>query len=376
MLPITTIVNVTVAQSPAGLAPVNVNNLLVLTDDTPVVSMGSAAYKVYNSATAVGTDWGITSKSYKAALDVFSQSPNILTGGGVLIIAPLLNPGTVEATDAAITRLAGLVYFGGVATAYTTQTTTLSAVAAVCQALQKLYFVVSSTEADLTGPSGIFFVTQSASDSYVRMLFHHDAAQTEHMKWAYAGRAMSVDFTASNTTLNMQLKQLAGVTADETLTAAFLAIAASVGVDCYGDIQGRSSLITSGANGFYDNVYNLLWLQLTLGNVWFNTIATTTTKVPQTETAMTYLKSNLQQVCALSVLNGMTAPGTWTSSDTFGDPATFRQNISVAGYYLYSLPVAQQLAADRALRKAPTVQIAVKLAGGINTGNVIVNFNV
>ena len=73
----------------------------------------------------------------------------------------------------------------------------------------------------------------------------------------------------------------------------------------------------------------------------------------------------------LSVLNGMTAPGTWTSSDTFGNPDTFRQNIAVSGYYIYSLPVAQQLAADRAARKAPTVQIAVKLAGGINTPELV-----
>ena len=69
------------------------------------------------------------------------------------------------------------------------------------------------------------------------------------------------------------------------------------------------------------------------------------------------------------------APGSWTSSETFGDPVIFANNILTRGYYIYSLPIVQQSSVEREERKAPLVQIAIKRAGAIHTSDVIVLVN-
>ena len=96
MIDITNVVNISVSAPSAGLAPYSINNLLCLTKDTPVVDMTAAKYKVYQNPTDVGTDWGTTSEAYLAAVQVFSQSPNILTGGGVFVVAPMLSTITIS----------------------------------------------------------------------------------------------------------------------------------------------------------------------------------------------------------------------------------------------------------------------------------------
>jgi hypothetical protein len=77
-----------------------------------------------------------------------------------------------------------------------------------------------------------------------------------------------------------------------------------------------------------------------------------------------------------AVLNGYVAPGVWNSPELFGVPADLRRNIGDSGYYLYSLPVSQQSQSDRAARKAPLIQIAIKLAGAIHSSSVVVSINV
>jgi hypothetical protein len=76
-----------------------------------------------------------------------------------------------------------------------------------------------------------------------------------------------------------------------------------------------------------------------------------------------------------AITNGFVAAGSWTSSTTFGNQQDLLNNISQRGYYIYSLPVAQQLPSVRTTRQAPLVQMAIKYAGAIHSSSVIVNIN-
>ena len=107
----------------------------------------------------------------------------------------------------------------------------------------------------------------------------------------------------------------------------------------------------------------------------FNFLAQSSTKVPQTEPGMNGFKAGLITVMQQFVTNGELAPGAWNSSETFGDPQIFNQNIAQNGYYVYSQPVALQSAAARNARQAPLVQIAAKRAGAIQSANIIVVLN-
>ena len=105
----------------------------------------------------------------------------------------------------------------------------------------------------------------------------------------------------------------------------------------------------------------------------FNYLRKTNTKIPQTEAGMTGLKNAYETRCVRAVRNGLIAPGKWNDSVPFGNSEDFLRNIEEKGYYIYSLPVAQQQQSEREQRIAPLVQIAIKLSGAFHSSNVIVN---
>jgi hypothetical protein len=88
---ISNVVTISVSEAPAGLSDFQINNLLILTKEVAVVSPGN--FGVYLNPTDVGTDWGTSSEAYAMANLIFSQQPNIISGGGSLIIA---NQGSSE----------------------------------------------------------------------------------------------------------------------------------------------------------------------------------------------------------------------------------------------------------------------------------------
>jgi hypothetical protein len=384
MIDIVNVVNISVVMPAAGLANYNINNLVCFTKETPAVSLGTAKYALYSNSADVATNWGTASATYAAAVAVFSQSPNILTGGGLFIVVPML---TDEVLEQAIERAQGYVYFGGCSANYTLGVTgptgytgatgaNLEALraAATAQSAGKLLFLADSAEASLQN-GGLAYEVDDSSLSYTRVLHHTDAAELETFKWSYAGRGMSTNFSAINTTSSMNLKSLPGVSSDSGMTQTILNEAKAVGADVYVNIAGQSCVISHGANGFFDDVYNLQWLIGALEVAGFNFLRTTGTKIPQTEGGMDGLKAAYRAVLVQASSNGFVAPGEWTGTDTFGNPVDFRRNIRDFGFYIYSLPVAQQSVADREARIAPAVQIAIKYAGAIHSTSVIVNVN-
>jgi hypothetical protein len=366
---ISNVVTISVSEAPAGLSDFQVNNLLILTRETAVVSPGN--FGVYLNPTDVGTDWGTSSEVYAMANLIFSQQPNIITGGGSLIIAA---QGSSETLAAAIARLEPLVFFGGVLWAgYAPSDGDILAAGAVVQPLRKMLFASSYLAASVdTGE--IFDDVKAAGYTYVRCLLYTISAQSaRYMAAAYAGRAMSTDFSGSLTTATMHMKELVGVLPDPSITQAILNKCKTVGADVYINIGGLSKVFCTGGNTYYDSVYNLTWLVFALQVAGFNAIATTSTKLPQTETGMAVLRGAYLNVLTQAVVNGYSAPGTWNGAIPFGSPAVFSRNVAQLGFYLYSAPVSTQSQADRLARKAPLVQIAVKEAGAIQSSSVIVN---
>lgn len=374
-LQLTNVINISVSQAGAGIGEYNTSNLALFTREDPDPSLfGTLGYKIYNNPTDVGTDFGTLSTTFLMANAVFSQKPNILAGGGKLIVIPFL-PGN-EGLDAAITRTKDLVqYFGVMQSEIDSQTYTLQA-AAVIQALNKIGFFVSRDALDIA-PDGTFDIFRTTGYTQSRGLYYGaaDDATALVMQAAYASRALSVDFTGSNTTSTMNLKDLAGVNADPSMTQTYQDQCVACGADTYVSLQGVSKVLCQGANRFFDQVYNQQWFVGALQVAGFNFLARSSTKVPQTEDGMTALKSAYRQVCQQAVSNQYSAPGTWDLPDTFGVLADFLANISQRGYYIYSSPISQQSPAARDARQAPLVQIALKEAGAIHSSSVLVNIN-
>ena len=368
----------------AALGQPNINTAALFTQEAPSGWAGGQTYGVYKTASAVATDFGANSSAAAMATDFFSQSPNPLLTSGYLLIIPRLHPSAWETVRAAIIRMKDVVFFYGILMDEelgTSDASEFAALAAYCESIGKTLFYASSAITDLL-PNSVLDLVRQAVQHHTRCFYYGNALlngaavqQTQRFAAAYAGRALSVDFTGSKTATTMHLKQLVNITPDTTLNQTYLTQAQTAGVDVYINESGYSCLFTSGANVFFDEVYNKDWLKFALQTNGFNYLAPSNTKIPQTEEGMAGLKDAYRKAAVLAVKNGVAAPGSWTASDTFGDPVSLRKNITDIGYYIYSSPVADQSASDRADRKAPLIQIAIKLAGAIHSSSVLVVVN-
>lgn len=382
-LSLTNVINVTVLAPGAQLGVPNMSSLAIITKALkPVTWSGGQTYGIYLSPTAVAEDWGSGSDVTNMAIAVFSQSPNILTGGGYLVIIPRLQSPSLETTENCLIRMSGVIFFEGfmIDEEMGGDVAGFLNLANYVQSTQMMFFYTSSNIADLN-PGSMLDQVRTLGDTRTRTLYYGGAlanGQTQIFSSAYSGRGMSINFAGSNTVLSMQLQSLATINPDQTINQTGFNAAQTAGVDVYVSVSGVPCAMTSGANLFFDQVYCRTWIAFQLSVNGFNYLknaAQVPGKIPQTEVGMTGLKDAYIQAFNQGLANGYMAPGTWTQPFSFGDPETFAQSITAQGYYIVSQPINKQNPAQRQARIAPLVQAAIQEAGAINSSSVIIYVN-
>lgn len=369
--------NVTVDGVDQSLVGLNFNNCVTFADIAAVFNL----YLTDAIASAISTT-GIEFTSKK----VGTSSTVALTAGtgGTDLNGTAYLHGATGTADAGanssgetiaqcLTRTQNLVGYVPIMSTLELEDAAISAAAAVIQASDNMFLQHCASTQDI---AGIATTIASAGQTKTRILLYtRSLFQASLMKAAYAGRAFSVDFTGSNTSQTMNLKQLANVTPDNGISETLYVAAQTAGCDLYVSYDGVPSVVSNGGNDFFDNPYSDLAAKFYLQTAGFNYLRQTNTKVPQTEAGMDGLKNAYRQVCNQFVTNGCWAPGSWTSSEFFGNPVIFTNNVLANGFYIFSQPVAQQNSDQREQRIAPLVQIAAKRAGAIHSGDVIVVVN-
>lgn len=318
------------------------------------------------------TSINVSFKGYYGPAALMTVTSNTLNGS-ITITVTTTTVG--ETYTAAIVRTEALVqYFGLMGSLVFDQATMLAAAAAI-QSLNKIGFFCSEDPASIEPDGLLDLLTQGGFTQSRGLYYGGTEAQALGFMAAYAGRALSTNFAGSNTTSTMHLKDLATVLPDPTMTQTILNKCQAAGADVYISLQGVPKVFCSGANQFFDQIYNLQWFAGALQVAGFNFLAQSATKVPQTEAGMDGLKGAYRNVCEQAVANAYSAPGEWNSSTTFGNQGDFLANIQQVGYYIYSQPISKQSQADREDRKAPIIQIALKEAGAIHSSTVLVYIN-
>ena len=375
-LNINNVINVSIVAPQVGLGEYNTSNLLLITSDIAQSTFPTSGYAAYLDSDSVAKDFLSTTITSKMANAVFSQVPNILAGGGRLIVAKRANAN--ETLAQAIARLTPIVQFTGVISTISETSVNGTAASNANQATQKILGLVSRRATDIAA-SGYFDTIRSTGNTRTRCLFYDKNATTDEsavlFMAAYFGRALSVNFSSPLSTQTVQGKQLATIPADPSMTQTDLELAKTAGVDIYPSIAGIPSVSSSGANLFFDRVYNFIWFAGAVEVAGFNYLRQTNTKIPQTNEGMEGLAKTFREVCARGVVNGFIAPGKWTSTTIFGSQETFLRAISETGFYVYYLPVENQSQSDRLAREASPVRVAIKEAGAIHSGSIIVNVN-
>ena len=379
VLPLRNVITVTILPTPAKLGSPNQNTVAIFTREDPTDFTAGQTFGIYKDPDQVAISFGSNSDMAAMAIALFAQTPNPVDTGGYLVIIPLEG---VETVRAALDRIGDSVFFYGVLIDEELAASDATEFAALCSKLQtadKLFGYCSSDINDLN-PGSPLDLVRSASSFRCRMFYYGDpllngaaAQQTQIFASAYLGRGLTVNFAGVGTAITMHGKQLTTIIPDQTVGQSQLDLALTAGIDTFVNIAGVPALFSSGANQFFDQVYNSDWFASELQVQGFNFLLPINFKIPQTETGMAGLKDAYRRVCEQAVTVGVLAPGFWNSAVPSGFPQSlFRQNIENIGYFVSSQPVAVQSQSDREERKAPLVQIAAKLAGAIHSSDVLV----
>ena len=234
------------------------------------------------------------------------------------------------------------------------------------------YDVFSASTNLVIDPTNVVWDIKLSSLTNYRMLF--SAAGNRKLAAGYMARAHVVNFSAENSALTMHLKEIRGVAA-EAYSQTDVTAAKAVGLDVYTTIKDVAVTLTSGANDFIDNRYNLIAFIDAVQTDMFNLLKQTGTKIPQTTPGVNKLVDQGEKTTRGFVRAGVFAPGTWTSPDRFGVEETFNRSIEQFGFYWLAGRLSDQSQADRQDRKSPVLQAAVKNAGAIHSVDIIINFN-
>ncbi|QWA12361.1 DUF3383 family protein [Sodalis ligni] len=374
-LPVSNVVNVDIIMSPTAASGRNFGALLILGTSTVIPT--TERLRLYAGIDDIGTDFGVSSPEYEAASIFFSQSPNptqVYIGRWAKTLATG-ETGTAETLAAAVNACLEYTNWYGLAVADDADLVdgdVISVAAAIeASSLSHIFAVTTGDAMTLSATSSADLAAKLKAASYSRTFVQYSTS-SKYAALSAFGRAFTVDFTGSNTTITLKFKTEPGVTY-ETLTLSQAAAVDGKNANVYVYYANDTAILQQGvmANGdFFDERQGLDWLQNYVQTNLYNLLYTTTTKIPQTDAGVTRLLTNVEASMDQSVTNGLVAPGVWNGGDigqlAAGDTLT-------KGYYVYAAPIADQAQSDREARKAPLIQVACKLAGAVHYADVQIN---
>ncbi|HBQ3934183.1 TPA: DUF3383 domain-containing protein [Klebsiella pneumoniae] len=374
-LPVSNVVNVDVIMSPVAATGRNFGALLIL--GTSTVIPVTERIRQYSAIEDIGDDFGVDSPEYEAATIFFSQSPKptlVYIGRWAKTLAEG-EAGAVETLLQAVNACLQYTNWYGLAIADSADLVEADviSVAAAIEA-SSLSRILAVTTADVNvlvagNTDNIGYKLKAAG--YARTFWQYSSS-SKYAAISAFGRAFTVNFTGSNTTITLKFKTEPGITY-ETLTTAQAAAIDAINGNVYVYYANDTAIIQQGvmANGdFFDERHGLDWLQNYVQTNLYNLLYTSTTKIPQTDAGVTRLMTNVEASLDQAVNNGLIAPGVWNGGPIgqieSGDTLT-------KGYYVYADAVANQAQSDREARKSPVIQAAIKMAGAIHYGDVQIN---
>lgn len=379
-LPVSNVVNVDVIMSPTAATGRNFGSLLIL--GTSTVIPVSERIRLYAAIEDIGDDFGVDSPEYEAALVFFGQSPKptqvyIGRWAKTLTSSEGNTPeNVVQAVNACLqyTNWYGLVVADDVASGEDVlDADDVISVAKLIEAssLSRIFGVTSADANIISSTSTTDVASLLKAGKYARTFIQYSTSSL-YAAVSALGRAFTVNFSGSNTTITLKFKQEPTVTY-ETLTVNQAAAVDAKNANVYVYYANDTAILQQGvmsSGDFFDERHGLDWLQNYVQTNLYNLLYTSTTKVPQTEPGVTRLLSNVEASMDQSVTNGLVAPGVWNGGPigqiSSGDTLT-------KGYYVYAAPLSTQAQADREARKAPLIQVACKLAGAVHFADVQIN---
>lgn len=245
--------------------------------------------------------------------------------------------------------------------------------------INKHFYSISTQEAGVlvtADTTDIAYVLQQAKTPKTAVQYN---GNSPYSALSLMARILTVDYTGSNTAINLMYKQEPGILPDN-LNSIQLASLLAKNCNAFLAYNNGASIIQPGIcsdGNWIDTIIGADALTLAIQTAVFNLFFTSTTKVGQDDSGQHQIKVTIEQVLAQFKTNGYIAPGVWTGplfgslqNNPDGTPPTLTK-----GYYVFQPPVAGQSQASRSGRISVPFQIAVKLKGAVQTVNVAITLN-
>lgn len=366
-LPVSRVVSIQVSIAALASGPRSFGSALILGTTSGVISTDERM-REYSDITEIANDFGVDSNEYKASHLYFSQTPK----PRILYIGYWDKPNE-ELENAVLACLDSLKWYGLIIADELSNEQVLSVAGLIESAdPSRIYGHTTQDPNVLLATSKDDIASQLAQHGFKRTLCIYSSTS----KYAVAsvlGRAFSVNFNGTNTTITLKFKQLPDVIAEDLKVSQANALA-SKNCNVYAKYNNDTAILQEGVMSsgvFIDEVHGLDWQQNSLETALWN-LYYTSGKVAQTEGGLNAQCAVLERACEQGVVNGLASPGVW-HGDEFG---TLKSGeFLTKGYYVYANSLDGQSQADREKRKAPVFQIAYKLAGATHFADVVVSVN-
>jgi hypothetical protein len=324
----------------------------------------------YASIEAVAAAFAASTPEYKAAALFFAQKPR----------APVFNIGRrntgetpLAAAQACVNAASDWYGMAMVDPAITTQQHIDVSAYIEGLGLPRLYGITTQEAAvkDITATTDI--ASQIKALARRRTMMQYSSTNPYAVVSAMA-RELAVDFSASRSAITMKFKQQPGVVGEALQYSEAQTLKAKL-CNVYAKYNNGTTIFQEGVTSdksFIDEVHGLDWLQNNAQTRVFNLFYQSNGKIAQTDEGLNQIAVEVEAAMDDGVRAGLIAPGIW-NADGFGELS--RGQFLPKGYYLFVPEMATQNQADREARIAPTIQVAVKLAGAVHKAYVIINVN-
>jgi hypothetical protein len=233
---------------------------------------------------------------------------------------------------------------------------TVLAVSDWVQARTKVFFNTTSDSAVLANGNETTVAGLIDAKSNSRTLSVYAPSVGSYAGASVAGRAFTVNFEGTNTTITLMYKKLPTIPVAK-LTSTQNAKLQEINCNVFLDVGGNSFFAESkmAGGGYFDTVHGTDWLQNRIETDVFNLLYTSNTKVPYTDTGISMIIQKVEQGLRQGVTNGLIAPGNTTDGEYLE-----------LGYKISYIPVSDVSSADKGNRIYKGITFTAVGAGAIH----------
>ncbi|MGF6139040.1 DUF3383 family protein [Pseudomonas laurylsulfatiphila] len=238
-------------------------------------------------------------------------------------------------------------------------------VAVWAQARTKKFFNTSNDAAVLTSDNLDTFMGQMFSASLGNTLSTYAPTAGSYAGASVAGRAFTVNFEGTNTTITLMYKKLPTIPVAR-ISSGQNANLNAINGNAFLDVGGNSFFAESKmADGsYFDTKHGLDWLQNRVETDVFNLLYRSNTKVPYTDTGVSMIIQRVEYGLRQGVTNGLIAPGYTTDGEYLE-----------LGYRIDYVPVSDVSPADKGTRQYNGVSFIAVGAGAIHKVTIAGSFS-